>query len=1182
MEKSKQKRTTIRSLTTKLLTKIENIYQDDKVTIDELDELMSELMLKQEQLKEIDLEIQTGITDVNEIDTEIITCDEYLTNIVRSKSRLKRKIEKLSTSVISPELNSNISEPKINTNIRINETSSVKLPLLTIEKFSGDPADWQRFYDQFESAIDKNTGLSNVEKFNYLKTYLVGSASDAIKGFSLTNNNYVSAIETLKERFGKKTLIINSHLNKLLSLTPVEKSTDIFSLRKLFDSCQTEIRNLDSLGINQENYGALLCPILIKLLPSDIVLEITKKYSNDDEWKVSEILDILKTEVISREKATALSSSITRVSECSPFPSSKRSSGGENSHKQNKNRISTASGLLNESSNKKNKCISCGNDRHNLWDCNEFKMKEMNEKRDILKRSGCCFICFRFGHTAKKCRSFVKCDICFRRHYTFMCPEKKTDSKVESTVLSNETCNPEVLMQTLTIRLINGKKEIVIRGLIDTGSQKSYLLKETINKIGYKPIGQENLNHSLFGGLQRTNQHNKYRIFLSDLNRDYFCNFEVYDQEKICTEIPKIRDGSWIKEANKLGIKFCDYKNMEGSNSETKEIDLLIGADVCGKLFTGIIKSVSENLIAFETRLGWTLMGKTRDPENSNSTNTVLSLHVAQAKISDLWKLDTLGILDPGEKESREEIAKATEDHFNRNIKVLEDGRYEVSLPWILNHPTLPNYRSVAERRLKNCVESLKKSEILEDYEAVFKEWLQEGIIEEVDPDDTATNEHFLPHRAVIKENSTTKIRPVFDGSTKIKNFPSINNCLEKGPNLVELIPSVINRFRLNKIGVIADIRKAFLQIQLSEADRPFLRFLWCENGDLSKIKIYQHRRVVFGLTCSPYLLGATLRYHLKKAPESMLDTAVKLEESFYVDNCLTSVEDREHLHKFMTESQYILKRAQFDLRGWEHSILNSQEVAIPKEERKVPVLGLIWKLSTDSLTLDLKETSQASETLTKRKILSEVHKVFDPIGYTCPVTLRPKIMLQECWKLKCTWDAELPSSIRKTFEKWQKQLSQLKDITIPRCLLDNPEGSRNLSLHIFCDASKVAYATCIFLRSQNEDSTSCQLIQARSRVAPLKPVTIPRLELLSCTIGARLAHGVISDLRLENIQTFCRSDSVNALFWIKRIENWAPFAYNRVREIRSLSLPEEWNYVPGSLNPADLPSRGCSAEHLK
>ncbi|GFW03602.1 integrase catalytic domain-containing protein [Trichonephila clavipes] len=254
---------------------------------------------------------------------------------------------------------------------------------------------------------------------------------------------------------------------------------------------------------------------------------------------------------------------------------------------------------------------------------------------------------------------------------------------------------------------------------------------------------------------------------------------------------------------------------------------MLIGADFAGRLLTGEIKQITENLVAIHTRLGWTLMGESG--ENTRRCETLLSLHVSDLDISELWRLDTI-----------EKVGK------------------------------------------------------LSDYEEVFNEWENEDIIEKVESHQEIDEEHYLPHRPVFKENSTTKVHPVFDGSAKEKNSPSINDCLEKGPNLIELIPSLINRFRFGKFGVIADIKKAFLQIGLQERDRPFLRFLWREKGKNDNITVYQHNRVVFGISSSPFLLGATIEFHLKNAPDHYKETAHTLLESFYVDNLVCSVNSKE------------------------------------------------------------------------------------------------------------------------------------------------------------------------------------------------------------------------------------------------------------------------------------------------
>ncbi|GBM82013.1 hypothetical protein AVEN_51858-1, partial [Araneus ventricosus] len=515
--------------------------------------------------------------------------------------------------------------------------------------------------------------------------------------------------------------------------------------------------------------------------------------------------------------------------------------------------------------------------------------------------------------------------------------------------------------------------------------------------------------------------------------------------------------------------------------------------------------------------------------------------------------------------------------------------RYKVNLPWLDGHPPLRDNKELAQKRLKCTVKSLKSKNRLNEYQEVFNQWENEGIIEQINPDKInpeGLGIHYLPHRAVFKDNSTTKVRPVFDGSAKARNSVSINECIEKGPNLIEMIPAILNRFRWGKIGVISDIKQAFLQIALNESDRDVLRFMWWKDGDPQNIVTYRHCRVVFGISCRPFLLAAVLNHVLDQVEEPLRSLAVKLKDSLYVDNCVASVDSVSELEHFRTETQRILKTAKFDLRGWKNNFLPEIEETIQDssgavEEKEVSVLGLTWDREEDTLSCEMIRTENEGEPITKRKILSVAHQLFDPIGFTCPITLIPKLLLQECWKLGISWDSKLPEDVINKFKKWKDELHELKFLKIPRRLSNLDLNESSLTLHTFCDASKLAYATCIFLRAEKEGKVTCQLIQARSRIAPLKGISIPRMELLACNIGARLANSVKKDLNLVDIESFFWSDSMDALHWIKKEGPWMTFVSNRVNEIRRLSEAYEWKFVPGTQNPADLPSRGCSVKTL-
>ncbi|KAJ8968120.1 hypothetical protein NQ317_003181 [Molorchus minor] len=431
----------------------------------------------------------------------------------------------------------------------------------------------------------------------------------------------------------------------------------------------------------------------------------------------------------------------------------------------------------------------------------------------------------------------------------------------------------------------------------------------------------------------------------------------------------------------------------------------------------------------------------------------------------------------------------------------------------------------------KNLAEHSETHLLLSNtHNEVFDEWIEEGIIENVPNYNLKSEGYYLPHRHVVKLNSaTTKLRPVFDASAKEKNHPSLNQCLDKGINLIELIPSILIRFRLHRIGVIADIRKAFLQISLKEEDRIFLRFLWYNQKQ--ELKCFQHGRVVFGLTCSPFHLAVVIKYHLEKqlnAPKQKYNKNIlpKLVNGFYVDNCVVSLENEDELHQFIKESSEVMKE----------------------------VLGLIWNGQKDTLEInfDWLKTLYNCEIITKRIVLSIAHRMFDPIGFSCPIQIIPRILLRRTWLLKLKWDDEVPEEIRNDFLLWLNGIQLLRELRVPRWVLKDYVD--NWSVHMFCDASQEAYAAAVFLCSgSNEDAT----------------------------IGARLLTSVIENFNKKDLQIYCWTDSTTVLSWIRREDMWKPFIWNRIQEIRSLTEKNCWFHVPGHMNPADLPSRGCSPKEL-
>ena len=300
----------------------------------------------------------------------------------------------------------------------------------------------------------------------------------------------------------------------------------------------------------------------------------------------------------------------------------------------------------------------------------------------------------------------------------------------------------------------------------------------------------------------------------------------------------------------------------------------------------------------------------------------------------------------------------------------------------------------------------------------------------------------------------------------------------------------------------------------------------------------------------------------------------ISLRKSFYVNNCVMSLPDYSALRLFIEKLTEVFAKAKFELRGWEHTDPDSEDSS------RTAILGMSWDKKEDTLAVDNVRVENDG-VITRRTILSVTQRVFDPIGFTCPISLCPKVLLQRCWALKGKWDQEVPDDVRKYFLRWMQDLPLLQEVKIPRWLKGMSEHVISCSLHTFFDASKMAYATAVFARYECSICVQVQLVQAKTQVAPVKAVTFPRLELLATTIGTRLATSIVKELEQKDIQLSFWSDSSTVIAWIMRDDHWGVFVWNRVQEIRELTSKESWRHVPGIMNPVDLPSRGCTAPQL-
>ena len=798
-----------------------------------------------------------------------------------------------------------------------------------------------------------------------------------------------------------------------------------------------------------------------------------------------------------------------------------------------------------------------------------------------------------------------------------------------------------VLLQTAQATITQGDHATVIsakaRAILDSGSQRSYITNRVRNQLNLSTEKTETMVIKTFGSEQeRIQTCDSVKFVLKSQHDQAEISLSPYAVPMICEPLQH----QFTSQAQQSYDHLRDLNLADCSTGiDNSEVDVLIGCDQYWDLVTGEVRRGENGPTALGTRLGWVLSGPVEDermPISKPATN-LATTHVLRCATSptqtqsqgierDLrafWDLKSLGIL----KQER-----SVHDEFESTI-AFKDGRYEVNLPWKEQYQILPDNFEMSRRRLMSLLQRLQRDpEILKEYDAVIKDQLNRGIVEIVDKKDVGEmgKVHYMPHHAVIRrDKQTTKLRIVYDASAK-SSGPSLNYCLYTGPAMTQSIMDIILRFRSHRTALAGDIEKAFLMVSVANVDRNVLRFLWFYDvwSEHPKVITLRFTRVVFGVSSSPFLLNATIRHHIEQyrcEDPKFVDAFLR---AIYVDDLnsggngddsvymlykkakLRLAEGGFNLRKFVTNSPGLMEKIERNestlssklAKDISTSHNSEQPDAVDEDETyskitlgnepttsesEQRVLGVNWNFVEDQLVFDLSGIAELAKTFepTKRNIVRLSAKFYDPLGYMSPITVQFKQMFQELCESKVGWDDEISHSIRVKWEKLVAELLKMKRILLPRCYFYNiSERVISSTIHGFCDASKMAYAAVTYLVIRTASSTYVRFLASKTRVAPIDKQTIPRLELLSCLILARLLKDVEEVLRLE-LQlkdSVCWTDSKVALFWIKNEDReWKQFVQNGAMEIRNLVSPNSWRHCPGRDNPADIPSRGINPSEL-
>ncbi|KAI5726130.1 hypothetical protein M8J77_024237 [Diaphorina citri] len=1063
--------------------------------------------------------------------------------------------------------------------------ASPRLPKLEIPVFHGDLHEWPNFFGLFDSTIDKNKSLSNTEKFQYLKTFLGGPALSLIESLPLSGANYTIAYKTVVERYQNKRNLGAFYLNKLFSFRPLS-SDSLENLRKHYDCFNTNFSAYGAIGLREPaDYFAM--HLALRALDTNTRQRFEAEFSLNEVPTFQQLMLFVQKQCHIRE--------ISQDTEQMPQISHHRKPAAS-SHPHPNSMRPTRNNLV--STTQQNfPSVSCPlcKEGHRLFQCSAFHAMEPTKRYETVKLHKKCFNCLG-NHVMSECRSVSRCSKCqSSSHHTLLHftkppapqPPSVPPGPSPATTLTCHTGEKStVLLATAQARIQDACGHFQpIRLLIDPGSQISCISASVVQKLGLKCSS----SRTNISGIGNEHTFQSRGNVLCRLTPAQVSSLEVTTEavilSKISSDLPSVSLPSSVREQySSICLADTDFH-------KSGKIDFLLGADLYPHiLITKGPTIIQGEPVAINTIFGWVLMGKVPvsdfcETKNSLFVRTVDSEPPLDTLIKRFWEVEEVS----SQKFENPENVKCEQYYQDTTVRE-PDGRYNVCLPFKEQQPAVGSTRDIALKRFLSLESRLhKQPQLFHEYKKFMDEYLELGHLSVA----SHPSPYLVPHHCVIKESSsTTKLRVVFDSSVKDSKGVSLNDCLLIGPKLQLDIPDIILNFRLHRVALCADVKQMYRGILVNDQHRKYQHIFWRDSPN-SPLQELELNTVTYGFSCSPFLAQRTMRQLVEDEGKSYPLASHAILHETYVDDVTTGASNIDSALLLRNQLISLLDKAQFSLRKWASShpeILSDLpsdhvQAAIgfgSEEDGALKVLGLEWKPDRDVFTYSISPPIIDTQH-TKRSILSTIARLYDPLGWLSPSIFFAKCIIQRTWLAGTDWNSPLPEDITADWNKFLHQISSLSEISIPRFCHIEPDS--DCSILGFCDGSEKGYAAVLYLRTLSSDGEiTISLLKAKSRVAPLKSATIPRLELMAAVLLSRLLVSIrdiiVQRLNVKNIFLF--SDSTVVLGWLRTSPHrLKTFVANRVVEILDNSTPSSWHHISTHENPADCASRGILPKDL-
>ncbi|XP_055543392.1 uncharacterized protein LOC129728940 [Wyeomyia smithii] len=1032
---------------------------------------------------------------------------------------------------------------------------------------------------------------------HYLRAALPGEAARVIFSLEISANNNLVAWNLLKERFENTNLLVKRHVSALLTIPSLKKES-AQGLADLAEKFDRHVQLLDKLEDSENHWNAFLVERLSQCLDSVTLRERSR---------------IVQTLKLSQ-------SANTQFEIKHPKPRSV---------------------VAHVASDNVTQCVNCKH-AHFLFQCDQFRSLSPQQRFEVVKKHGLSINCLKGTHQAKNCSS-GSCKSCSKKHHSLLhlpplssasgllpvttfkqptvyqpaaastsqsCqmshflpnllggsssqelavapppinssvrsqssrgnsfPHSSVDvvpphTACQSAEIVTQHRQSTVILSTAVVKVKDiDNKYVLVRVLLDSGSQPSFISEALCQKIR---LTRTKLN-SPVSGIGQSIVNVRYAVAVSLASR-----FENFMTQQDCLVLPKLTvslpshhiDISRWRIPRKLPLADPQFNISQG-------VDMILGAGLFFELLENQQLSLAADYPTLQkTVLGYIVCGKIKQP--TTEVTDTQSCHFCVEDTLDtmlqrFWEIENF---DDGKALTPDE--KFCEKHFQSTVTRDETGRYVVRLPLKEDKVEMlgDSYPS-AVRRFQQMEKRFFTDEHLRKSYSEFMEEYERLSHMKLSPVASRSPQFFLPHHAIQRpESTTTKIRVIFDGACRGASSLSLNDALYVGPTVQPALFATIINFRLPRFAISADAEKMFRQMWVHPDDRKFQQILW-RNNPSEPIRNYQLKTVTYGLASSPFNAARVLNQLATDEGHRFPLAVPVIRKGTYVDDALTGHDDHDTMVETCKQLREMMKSGGFVLRKWasncktvlsrvpEELWETSAELELDRSQA-VKTLGLLWFPHKHDVFKIKVPALPELEVVTKRIVVSEMSQLFDPLGLLGPVVVSAKMFIQSLWAAHMSWDSELA-----------------KEAAVPRRVLWNKDTERQYSVHYFCDASQKGFGCCLYIVSLDE--LHSHLLTSKSRVAPLRGQSIPRLELRAALLGSQLVHCLRTDTNITGPVTFW-TDSTVALHWIKsRSNSWKVFVSNRVAEVQRLMKDAQWMHVPTDLNPADYISRGLLASQI-